>query len=37
VLKRGEVYVAIDAFSLGVVRVGITDRFLPSVSAGRCG
>jgi hypothetical protein len=33
VLKRGEVYVAIDAFSIGVVRVGVTDRF--SVGVGR--
>jgi hypothetical protein len=33
VLKRGEVYAAIDAFSLGVVRVGVTDRF--SIGVGR--
>lgn len=33
VLKRGEVYVAIDAFSIGVVRVGVTDRF--SIGVGR--
>ena len=32
-LKRGEVYVAIDALSLGVVRVGVTDRF--SIGVGR--
>ena len=33
VLKRGEVYVAVDAFSIGVVRVGITDRV--SIGVGR--
>jgi hypothetical protein len=33
VLKRGEAYVAIDAFSIGVVRVGVTDRF--SIGVGR--
>lgn len=33
VLKRGEVYVAIDALSIGVVRVGVTDRF--SIGIGR--
>jgi hypothetical protein len=33
VLKRGEVYVAVDAFSIGVVRVGVTDRF--SIGVGR--
>ena len=32
-LKRGDVYVAIDAFSLGVLRVGVTDRF--SIGVGR--
>jgi len=32
-LKRGEVYVAIDAFTIGVVRVGVTDRF--SIGVGR--
>lgn len=32
-LKRGDVYVAIDALSLGVVRVGVTDRF--SIGVGR--
>ena len=33
VLKRGEIYVAVDAFSIGVVRVGVTDRF--SIGVGR--
>jgi hypothetical protein len=33
VLKRGEVYVAVDALSIGVVRVGVTDRF--SIGVGR--
>jgi hypothetical protein len=32
-LKQGEVYVAIDAFSIGVVRVGVTNRF--SIGVGR--
>ena len=33
VLKQGEVYVAVDALSIGVVRVGVTDRF--SIGVGR--
>jgi hypothetical protein len=33
VLKRGEVYVAIDGLFVGVVRVGVTDRF--SIGVGR--
>ena len=33
VLKQGEVYVAIDALSIGVVRAGVTDRF--SIGVGR--
>ena len=32
-LKHGEVYVAVDAFSIGIVRVGVTDRF--SIGVGK--
>ena len=32
-MKRGEFYVAVDAFSIGIVRVGVTDRF--SIGVGR--
>ena len=33
VLKRGDVYVAVDALTIGVVHVGVTDRF--SIGVGR--
>jgi hypothetical protein len=32
-MKRGEVYVAVDALSIGILRVGVTDRF--SIGVGR--